>query len=77
VDAVYKAISSVAQLPIVLVKYEIRAVTSGTEALGEVTVHLQAGGRKVTGRGASTDVVEASAKAYVDGLNKLAGLGAV
>ena len=52
-------------------RYEIRAVTSGTEALGEVTVQLDAGGRKVLGRGVSTDVIEASAKAYIDGLNKL------
>ena len=75
VDAAYKAISAAAERPAKLVKYEIRAVTSGTEALGEVTVHLESGGRKVTGRGASTDVIEASAKAYVDGLNKLASLG--
>ena len=58
-----------------LARYEIRAVTSGTEALGEVTVQLEEGGRKVMGRGASTDVIEASAKAYVDGLNKLASIG--
>ena len=51
------------------------AVTSGTEAMGEVTVQLEDGGRKVVGRGASTDVIEASAKAYIDGLNKLASLG--
>jgi 2-isopropylmalate synthase len=57
-----------------LVRYEIRAVTSGTEALGEVTAQLEEDGRKVVGRGASTDVIEASAKAYVDGLNKLANL---
>jgi 2-isopropylmalate synthase len=49
-------------------------VTSGTEAMGEVTVQLEQGGRKMLGRGASTDVIEASAKAYVDALNRLAGL---
>jgi 2-isopropylmalate synthase len=49
-------------------------VTSGTAAMGEVTVQLEQGGRKMLGRGASTDVIEASAKAYVDGLNRLAGL---
>ena len=75
VDAVYRAISAVVQRAVKLVKYEIRAVTSGTEAMGEVTVHLESDGRKVTGRGASTDVIEASAKAYVDGLNRLASLG--
>jgi len=76
VDAVYKAISMVAQRVVKLVKYDIRAVTGGTEAMGEVTVKLESEGRSVTGRGASTDVIEASAKAYVDGLNRLAGLGA-
>src|SRR5271157_1101091 len=75
VDAVYKAISEVTKATAKLVRYEIRAVTSGTEAMGEVTVQLEQGGRKTLGRGASTDVIEASAKAYVDGLNRLAGLG--
>jgi 2-isopropylmalate synthase len=74
VDAVYKAISAVTKNTAKLVRYEIRAVTSGTEAIGEVTVQLEQGGRKMLGRGASTDVIEASAKAYVDGLNRLAGL---
>jgi len=40
--------------------------------MGEVTAQLEEEGRKVVGRGASTDVIEASAKAYIDGLNKLA-----
>jgi 2-isopropylmalate synthase len=74
VDAVYKAISEVTKNTAKLVRYEIRAVTSGTGAMGEVTVQLEQGGRKMLGRGASTDVIEASAKAYVDGLNRLAGL---
>ena len=72
VDAVCKAISAVTRTSAKLVRYEIRAVTSGTEAMGEVTVALEDHGRKVMGRGASTDVIEASAKAYVDGLNRLA-----
>ena len=55
-------------------RYEIRAVTSGTEAMGEVTMQVENDGRKVLGRGASTDVIEASAKAYIDALNKLANL---
>jgi 2-isopropylmalate synthase len=74
VDAVYKAISAVAGKSACLTRYEIRAVTSGTEAMGEVTVQLEESGRKVLGRGASTDILEASAKAYIDGLNKLASL---
>jgi len=74
VDAVCRAISEVTKTSARLARYEIRAVTSGTEAMGEVTVLLEEGGRKVMGRGASTDVIEASAKAYIDGLNKLANL---
>ncbi len=75
VDAVYKAISTLAGDSARLVRYDIHAVTSGTGALGEVTVQLEKGDRRVLGRGASTDVIEASAKAYLDGLNRLADLG--
>ena len=74
VDAACKAISSVTGTAAKLERYEIRAVTSGTEAMGEVTVQLEEMGRRVVGRGASTDVIEASAKAYIDGLNKLANI---
>jgi len=76
VDAVCKAIATVTGAEAELARYEIRAVTGGTEAIGEVTVQLDHRGRRVMGRGASTDVIEASAKAYLDGLNKLAALGA-
>ena len=76
VDATCKAIAEVTKTAAKLQRYEIRAVTSGTEAMGEVTVQVEEGGRKVVGRGASTDVIEASARAYIDGLNKLANLGA-
>ena len=75
VDAVYKAIALVTGAQARLVRYEIRAVTSGTEAMGEVTVKLEQEGRQASGRGASTDVIEASAKAYVDGLNRLVTAG--
>jgi 2-isopropylmalate synthase len=75
VDAVCRAISQVTATSARLVRYEIRAVTSGTEAIGEVTIQLEEGGRKVLGRSASTDVIEASARAYVDGLNRLFSLG--
>jgi 2-isopropylmalate synthase len=76
VDAAYRAISQVTGSSAKLGRYEIRAVTSGTEAIGEVTLQLEAAGRRVMGRGASTDIIEASVKAYIDGLNKLASLGA-
>ena len=71
VDAVYKAIAKLTNTHATLLRYEIRAITGGTEAMGEVTVHLEMGGTRVMGRGASTDIIEASAKAYVDGLNRL------
>jgi 2-isopropylmalate synthase len=74
VDAVCRAIAQVTKTSAKLQRYEIHGVTSGTEAMGEVTVQLEDGGRKVVGRGASTDVIEASAKAYIDALNKLASL---
>jgi len=74
VDAACKAISAVTKTSANLARYEIRGVTAGTEAMGEVTVNLEEAGRKVLGRGASTDVIEASARAYLDGLNKLAAL---
>jgi len=74
VDAVYKAISTATNNAARLVRYEIRSVTSGTEALGEATVQLERDGEKVIGRGASTDIIEASARAYLDGLNKLGSL---
>jgi len=75
VDATYRAIDEVSRRSVELVQYEIRAVTSGTEAMGEVTVRLRVEEIQVVGRGASTDVVEASARAYVDGLNRLATKG--
>ena len=76
VDAAYKAIERIAQVPIALDSYEIRSVGSGKDALGEVSIRVSSEGRSVHGRGLSTDVVEASAKAYVDVLNKLAaGIG--
>lgn len=74
VDAVCKAISAVTKTTAKLGRYEIRAVTSGTEALGEVTMQVEQAGLKVLGRGASTDVIEASAKAYIDALNQLDNL---
>jgi 2-isopropylmalate synthase len=71
VDAAYKAISAVTMRSAKLERYDIRAVTGGTAAMGEVTVQLEEAGRRVKGRGVSTDVIEASARAYIDGLNKL------
>jgi 2-isopropylmalate synthase len=76
VDAAYKAICSATRSSARLVRYEIKSTTSGTEAMAEAMVQLEQAGLRVMGRGASTDVIEASARAYVDGLNKLIGLTA-
>jgi len=72
VDAVYAAIGLACGTDIRVDNYAIRAITSGSQALGEVTVHLSRVEEKVRGRGVSTDVIEASARAYVDALNRLA-----
>lgn len=71
VDAVFKAIANGAGVHANLNNYEIRSVTRGTEALGEASVQLQRGSFQVVGRGVSTDIIEASARAYIDGLNRL------
>jgi 2-isopropylmalate synthase len=52
--------------------YTIRSVTGGAEAMGEVTVSVSCNGRIIRGRGVSTDIIEASAKAFLDALNRLA-----
>lgn len=71
VDACYKAIEKITGIKGKLVDYSIRAVTSGKDAIGEVNIRLKAKGREVSGRGASTDVIEASVKAYLNALNKI------
>jgi 2-isopropylmalate synthase len=71
VDATVKAIESVANSGAALMLYSVNAVTQGTESQGEVTVRLQKAGRIVNGVGADTDIVVASAKAYLSALNKL------
>ncbi len=71
VDATFKAIESLAASGAELLLYSVNAVTQGTESQGEVTVRLAKGGRVVNGVGADTDIVVASAKAYVNALNRL------
>ncbi|MGE5639363.1 MAG: 2-isopropylmalate synthase [Clostridia bacterium] len=72
VDAVFKAIETVAKSGAELLLFSVNAVTTGTESQGEVTVRLSKGGRIVNGVGADTDIIIASAKAYLSALNKLA-----
>ncbi len=71
VDATFKAIESIAQSGAELLLYSVNAVTTGTESQGEVTVRLARGGRIVNGVGADTDIIVASAKAYISALNRL------
>lgn len=71
VDAAFKTIFKMVRRFPRLVRYEVNAVTSGTDAQGEVTIRLEENGLLVNGRGVGTDIVLASAKALIDGLNKL------
>ncbi len=71
VDAAYEAIRKATDFSPTLESYSIRAVTSGKEALGEATVRIKQDGRTCIGRGVSTDIIEASAKAYVDAINRI------
>jgi 2-isopropylmalate synthase len=74
VDAVYQVIGALVGKPLKLTGYAIKAITGGTDAQGEVTVQLVSGNRTVTGRGAHTDIIVASAKAYVNALNRMSAL---
>jgi 2-isopropylmalate synthase len=72
VDALYSAIDSLIKVPHRLVDYNVSSVTGGTDALGEVTVRISdRAGQVHTGRGSSMDIIEASAKAYLQALNKV------
>jgi 2-isopropylmalate synthase len=73
VDAAYNAIREATGFSPNLESYSIRAVTSGKEALGEATVKIKTDGRTFVGRGISTDIIEASAKAYIDAINRMVG----
>ena len=71
VDASFRAIESIINSGCELQLYSVNNITSGTDAQGEVTVRLEKGGRIVNGQGADTDIVIASAKAYMNALNKI------
>lgn len=72
VDAVFKAITSITGTKSSLLKYEVKAITGGTDALGEVVCSVEEDGKSVSGHGNDTDIIIASAKAYINALNKLA-----
>lgn len=71
VDAVYKAIDKIINVPFSLVDFVIQAITGGTDALGEVTVRIKEKEQIFLGHGASTDIIVASAKAYLAAINRL------
>jgi 2-isopropylmalate synthase len=71
VDATFKTIKKITRTKSKLLQFAINAITIGTEAQGEVTVKLEEKGQTVIGQGADTDVIVASAKAYINALNKM------
>ena len=75
VDAAYAAINQIVQLPNELKEYRVQEVTAGIDAVGEVNVRVRRGAHLASGHGADTDILVASARAYINALNKLVALG--
>ena len=71
VDAVCKAINRLVGVPNVLTEFSVKSVTEGIDAIGEVLIRIESEGITYTGRGADTDIIVASAKAYMNALNRL------
>ena len=71
VDAVYKAINRVVGVENRLTEFSVQSVTAGIDAMGEVTIRIEADGRTYTGQGANMDIIVASSRAYVNALNKM------
>ena len=71
VDAVYKAINRLVGVANTLTEFSVQSVTEGIDAIGEVLIRIESGGITYTGRGADTDIIIASAKAYMNALNRL------
>jgi len=71
VDAIYKAINRIVGIPNKLTEFTVKSVTEGINAIGEVLIRIESEGVIYTGRGASTDIIVASAKAYMNALNRL------
>lgn len=71
VDAVYKAINRIVNVPNKLTEYSVKSVTEGIDAIGEVLIRIESDNYTYTGRGADTDIIVASAKAYMNALNRL------
>ncbi len=71
VDAIFKAIDKIVGISNVLAEFSIKSITEGIDAIGEVLVRIESEGVTYTGRGADTDIIVASAKAYINALNRL------
>ena len=71
VDAVYKAINRIIGVPNKLTEFSVSSVTAGIDAIGEVLIRIESDGVSYTGRGAATDIIVASARAYMNALNRL------
>jgi 2-isopropylmalate synthase len=71
VDSVYKAINRLVNVPNTLTEFTVKSVTEGIDAIGEVLIRIESQGITYTGRGADTDIIVASAKAYINALNRL------
>ena len=71
VDAVYKAINRIVGVPNQLTEFSVKSVTEGIDAIGEVLIRIESDGITYTGRGADTDIIVSSAKAYINALNRL------
>ena len=71
VDATCKAIDKIVDVPCTLTEFTVKSITEGIDAIGEVLIRVESEGITYTGRGADTDIIVASAKAYINALNRL------
>lgn len=71
IEAAFSAINHLVGISPKLADYSLNAVSEGEDALGDVTVRLDLDGREANGRGLSVDIIEASIRAYLNGVNKL------
>ena len=75
IDAAFKAVDKITKLDVSLESFSLHAVTDGEDAMGEAVVKLRCGNNLYTGCGLSTDVIESSIRAYINGINKIVGSG--
>ena len=71
VDAVYKAVNRIIDLPNELIEFSVQSVTAGIDAMGEVTIRVRHDHKTFSGHSANTDIIVASTRAYLNALNKL------